>query len=100
MTIPTPILSIPPDPKNSVAAILAQVGLELHPDKTRTVCLIRGQQGFDFLGFHHHKVESWRWRGHYYLNRWASDRAMNSIRATIRETRADTLSLAQLAAAG
>ncbi len=68
-----------------VAAILAPLGLQLHPEKTRIVCLIRGQQGFDFLGFHHHKVESWRWRGHYYLNRWPSDRAMNSIRAKIRE---------------
>jgi len=53
-----------------VVAILAPLGLQLHPDKTRIVCLIRGQQGFDFLGFHHHKVESWRWRNHYYLNRW------------------------------
>jgi group II intron reverse transcriptase/maturase len=67
-----------------VAAILDRVGLELHPDKTRIVCLIRGQQGFDFLGFHHHKVESWRWRGHYYLNRWPSNRAMNAIRSKIR----------------
>jgi group II intron reverse transcriptase/maturase len=41
-----------------VGAILAQLGLQLHPDKTRIVCLMRGQQGFDFLGFHHHKVES------------------------------------------
>ena len=68
-----------------VGAILAQLGLQLHPDKTRIVCLIRGQQGFDFLGFHHHKVESWRWRGHYYLNRWPSDRAMNAIRVKVRE---------------
>jgi hypothetical protein len=68
-----------------VAAIIRPLGLQLHPDKTRIVCLIHGQQGFDFLGFHHHKVESWRWRGKYYLNRWPSDRAMNSIRARIRE---------------
>lgn len=68
-----------------VATILRPLGLQLHPDKTRIVCLIRGQQGFDFLGFHHHKVESWRWRSRYYLNRWPSDRAMNSIRAKIRE---------------
>jgi RNA-directed DNA polymerase len=39
----------------------------------------------DFLGFHLRKVESWRWRGHYYLQRWPSDRAMASIRAKIRE---------------
>jgi hypothetical protein len=52
-----------------VAEILARLGLHLHPDKTRIVCLSRGQQGFDFLGFHHHKVASWRWRGRYYLQR-------------------------------
>jgi len=71
-----------------VGAILAQLGLQLHPDQTRLVYLIRGQQGFDFLGFHHRKAESWRWRGHYYLNRWPSDRAMNAIRTKIREATA------------
>ncbi len=68
-----------------VGAILAPLGLQLHPDKTRIVCLTRGGQGFDFLGFHHHKVESWRWRGRYYLHRWPSDRAMRAIRAKVRE---------------
>ena len=68
-----------------VTAILGQLGLQLHPDKTRIVCLTRGEQGFDFLGFHHHKVESWRWRGRYYLHRWPSDRAMRQVRAKVRE---------------
>jgi RNA-directed DNA polymerase len=68
-----------------VAEILARLGLHLHPDKTRIVCLSGGQQGFDFLGFHHHKVASWRWRGRYYLQRWPATRAMNSIRAKLRE---------------
>ena len=45
----------------------------------------RGRQGFDFLGFHHRKVESWKWRGRYYLQRWPSARAMASIRAKIRD---------------
>jgi len=68
-----------------VAEILATLGLHLHPDKTRIVGLTKGRQGFDFLGFHHHKVESWRWRGRYYLQRWPATRAMNAIRAKIRE---------------
>ena len=68
-----------------VGAILAPLGLQLHPDKTRIVCLTGGWQGFDFLGFHHHKVESWRWRGRYYLHRWPSDRAMRAIRVKVRE---------------
>ncbi len=29
-------------------AVLAPLGLHLHPDKTSTVCLSRGGQGFDF----------------------------------------------------
>src|SRR5215211_5673562 len=68
-----------------VTAILAPLGLQLHPDKTRIVRLTGGEQGFDFLGFHHHKVESWRWRGRYYLHRWPSDRAMRQVRAKVRE---------------
>ena len=67
------------------AAVLAPLGLQLNPDKTRIVCLTRGAEGFDFLGFHCHKVESWKWKGHWYLQRWPSDRAMNSIKAKIRE---------------
>jgi RNA-directed DNA polymerase len=68
-----------------VAEILATLGLHLHPDKTRIVGLTKGRQGFDFLGFHHHKVESWRWRGRWYLQRWPATGAMNAIRAKLRE---------------
>jgi RNA-directed DNA polymerase len=71
--------------RRRVAEILAGLGLVLHPDKTRIVCLTRGQQGVDFLGFHLRKVESWRARGRYYLQRWPSDRAMAQVRAKIRE---------------
>jgi group II intron reverse transcriptase/maturase len=65
--------------------ILGHLGLQLHPDKTRVTCLAKGKGGFDFLGFHHHLVESWRWRGRFYLHRWPSDRAMRSIREKVRE---------------
>ena len=68
-----------------VAAALTNLGLWLHPDKTRIIRLTLGRQGFDFLGFHHRKVESWKWRGKYYLQSWPSVRAMNSIRAKIRD---------------
>ncbi len=71
--------------RERVAAILDPLGLRLHPNKTRLVSLARGRDGFDFLGFHHRLVESWRWRGRYYLNKWPSDRAMASIRAKVRE---------------
>ena len=68
-----------------VARVLGPLGLQLHPDKTRIVHLARGAQGFDFLGWHHRKVPSIRWRGRYYLQRWPSTRAMTTIRSKIRE---------------
>jgi len=66
-----------------VGLILARLGLELHPDKTRVVDVQDGHQGFDFLGFHHQKVESWRWRGKRYLQYWPSRRASQRVRARI-----------------
>jgi RNA-directed DNA polymerase len=66
------------------AEVLACLGLSLSSEKTRIIELTRGRQGFDFLGFHMRKVESWRWRGKFYLQRWPSARAMGSIRAKIR----------------
>jgi group II intron reverse transcriptase/maturase len=62
-----------------MVAVLAPLGLHLHPDKTSIVHLHHGAQGFDFLGFHHRKVESWRWPGRYYLQRWPSTRAMAAV---------------------
>jgi RNA-directed DNA polymerase len=70
--------------QRQAAAVLAPLGLQLNPDKTRIADLTRGAEGFDFLGFHLHKVESWKWRGHWYLQRWPSARAMSSVRAKIR----------------
>jgi RNA-directed DNA polymerase len=37
---------------NAVGQILADLGLRLHPDKTRIVDLREGREGFDFLGCH------------------------------------------------
>ena len=65
--------------------VLADLGLRVSPQKTRIVELTRGKEGFDFLGFHLHKVESWKWRGKWYLQRWPSARAMNNIRAKVRQ---------------
>jgi RNA-directed DNA polymerase len=66
-----------------VGVILARLRLAFHPDKTRVVDVRDGQQGFDFLGFHCRKVESWRWRGKRYLNRWPNRRAMQRVRDRI-----------------
>ena len=71
--------------RQRVRASLGRLGLVLHPDKTTIVCLAGGEQGFDFLGFHHHKKESKKYPGRYYLQKWPSARAMASIRAKIRD---------------
>jgi RNA-directed DNA polymerase len=67
---------------------LAELGLQLHPDKTRIVDLDEGREGFDFLGWHFHARMSGRlWeRGirRYYLHRWPSERAMKAIRAKVK----------------
>lgn len=73
------------DARRRVEAIIAHLGLRLNPDKTRIVCLTRGQQGFDFLGFHLQKMESWRVRGRWYLQRWPSAQAMAAIRSKVRQ---------------
>ncbi len=64
---------------------LGSLGLRLHPDKTRTVCARDGEQGFDFLGFHHRMVESRKRRGRYWMHKWPCARAMASIRAKVRD---------------
>ena len=64
--------------------ILDQLGLSLHPEKTRVVFVGDGRQGFDFLEFHHRKVASWKWRGKRYLHRWPSRRAMQGIRNQVK----------------
>ncbi|MGW9031111.1 group II intron maturase-specific domain-containing protein, partial [Streptomyces sp. NPDC055722] len=66
------------------ARVLAKLGMRVHPEKSGIICLTRGGQGFDFLGFHHRKVESWKWRGKFYLQRWPSARAMRVLRDKVR----------------
>jgi RNA-directed DNA polymerase len=71
--------------KARIVSILERLGLRLHPDKTRIVCLAKGQEGFVFLGFEHRLRESKRWRGRWYLQKWPSPRTMASIRARVRQ---------------
>jgi len=73
-----------------VETILDDLGLELHPEKTRQVELTEGQQGFDFLGCHLHKRMSGRlWekygRRRYYLQRWPSHKALKRVRARVKQ---------------
>jgi group II intron reverse transcriptase/maturase len=76
--------------RQRVSAVLTRLGLELHPEKTRTVDLSHGHEGFDFLGCHLRKRMSgpmWERtrRRVFYLHRWPSSRAMTRVRARVRE---------------
>jgi RNA-directed DNA polymerase len=64
--------------------IMDRLSLKLHPEKTRIVELGLGKQGFVFLGCHLRIVLS-HFKRREYLFRWPSSRAMNRIRARIRE---------------
>ena len=71
-------------------AILGDLGLVLHPDKTRVVDLRQGAEGFDFLGCHLHARMSGRlWEQRrvvrYYLHRWPSQRSMKRARARVKD---------------
>ena len=70
--------------QRQIQAILEKLGLELHPQKTRLVELGLGKEGFCFLGCYFRVVRS-HFTGKRYLYRWPSPRAMNSLRARIRD---------------
>src|SRR5919109_5444902 len=70
----------------ALTAILAEMGLELKPAKTRIVHLREGGEGLDFLGFHHRRVRGERGYRHLrFLARWPSREAMQRARDRIRE---------------
>jgi RNA-directed DNA polymerase len=68
--------------------VLADLGLELHREKTRVVDLTEGREGLDFLGCHFHARVSGKLleRGvrRYYLQRWPSQAAMKRVRQQIK----------------
>ena len=73
-----------------VRQVLARLGLELHPDKTRRVDLSWGKEGFDFLGCHLRKRMSGPiWvksrRRMYFLQRWPSQRSLKRVRQRVKE---------------
>ncbi|HET9143104.1 group II intron reverse transcriptase/maturase [Actinophytocola sp.] len=69
---------------------LTELGLRLHPDKTKVVDLRQGRQGLDFLGCHFRARMSGRqWEQRrvirYYLHRWPSQAAMKRVRAKVAD---------------
>ncbi len=75
------------DALTALTAILAELGLEPKPAKTRIVHLCAGGEGLDFLGFHHRWIRARhpRWRHVTYLARWPSRRAMQHARDRLRQ---------------
>jgi RNA-directed DNA polymerase len=71
------------------SVLLGELGLALHPDKTRVVELGQGKEGFDFLGCHLRARMSgplWEQKRviRYYLHRWPSKRSMQNARARVK----------------
>jgi len=67
-----------------VREIMKLLRLQLHSTKTRLVELGLDKEGFTFLGCYLRIMRS-RFKGRRYLFRWPSPRAMQTIRARIRE---------------
>ena len=70
-------------------ALLGELGLVLHSDKTRVVDLREGREGFDFLGCHFRaRMSGSTWEKYgkvrYYLHRWPSARSMKRARQRIK----------------
>jgi RNA-directed DNA polymerase len=74
-----------------VRKLLAELKLQLHPEKTRRVALWNGKQGFDFLGCHLRKrfsgpvwIKSDGRKCVYYLNRWPSTKSMKRVKQRVK----------------
>jgi len=66
----------------AVKQVMERLKLKLHPTKTRTVDM--GREGFDFLGFHFHKMRSMKTKKLLpYM--WPSQKAMKAVREKIRQ---------------
>jgi group II intron reverse transcriptase/maturase len=73
-----------------VRKLLAELKLELHPEKTKRVDLGWGKQGIDFLGCHLQKQFSgpvWEKsrKRVYFLQRWPSTKSMKRIKQRVKE---------------
>jgi Group II intron, maturase-specific domain len=70
-----------------LTALLAELGLEPKAAKTRIVHLAEGEEGFDFLGFHHRLVRGWTPKSAHltFLARWPSRKAVQRARDRIRD---------------
>lgn len=69
-----------------VRGVMDELGLTLHPEKTRLVNLTNGKDDFVFLGMTHRKRRSIQRRpDRYYVNRWPSPKAEKKVRERVHE---------------
>jgi len=66
-----------------VKAKMTELGLTLNTEKTKIVNMNGGKQGFNFLGFHHRQVTSWKHKRRYTWN-FPKKEAVNVIKQKIR----------------
>ncbi len=66
----------------AITNIMTTLRLKLHPTKTRIVDM--GRKGFDFLGFHFHKLKSKK-TNKLLPYMWPSQKAMKAVREKIRQ---------------
>ncbi|MER3487926.1 MAG: group II intron reverse transcriptase/maturase [Chloroflexota bacterium] len=71
--------------RSALARLLAELGLELSPEKTRIVNLAVAGEGFDFLGYHFRRLPVRRDPSRFYCACWPSQRAMAAARQRIRD---------------
>jgi RNA-directed DNA polymerase len=71
--------------KDALARLLAELGLQLSPQKTRIVNLNVAGEGFDFLGYHFRRLPVRRDPDRFYCACWPSQRAMAAARQRIRD---------------
>jgi RNA-directed DNA polymerase len=70
-----------------IRTIMERLELTLHPTKTRIVGLWTGEEGFDFLGMHHHKTkaETSASQVYYTTQQWLAKKAEERIREVVKE---------------
>lgn len=70
----------------AVKSIMQRLELELRPDKTKLVNMWNGNEGFDFLGFHHRRKVSETSKGQKFneTHQFPSKKAMQKMRDNIK----------------
>jgi len=89
LVVPCSSRSQAEEAQRRAVALLGELRLSLHPQKTRVVDLRKGREGFDFLGCHFRARMSGRlWEQkrivRYYLHRWPSQRSMKRARMRVK----------------